>query len=106
MKSTRIDNDNLRHAAYHGNFKRMIELLEKGADPDFRSQSLPLTKKQKLNSYSNVMDLSAIGKKPIETLTALFGHLNRETLEKLYQYKKDTQHSTIHLGKTVLKYIL
>jgi len=98
MKSTRIDNDNLRHAAYHGNCKRIIELLKKGADPDFRSQTLPLPKKPKLNSYTNVMDLAAIGKKPVESLNALFNHLPRETLEKLYQYNQNTQHCAIHIG--------
>ena len=32
MKSSRIDNEQLRSATYLGNVKRMVELLNKGLD--------------------------------------------------------------------------
>ena len=113
MKSSRLDNDNLRHAAYHGNVKKMAELLDCGGDPDMRSQVIPLPRKKKIDSYLNVMDLAAIGKKPLETLKVLFDKLPRKTLEKLHvcsfkepRAKEASMHTTVHIGTKQLYFTI
>ena len=46
------------------------------------------------------MDLATIGKKPIETLKALFQTLKKDKLQKLFKYEKEDQHTTLHLGNS------